>query len=29
MVDNPRKEELVLAWDRAKNINRTADDAPW
>lgn len=26
MVDNPRKEELRLAWNRAKNINGTVDD---
>lgn len=29
MVDNPRKEELRLAWNRAKNINGNVDDAPW
>lgn len=26
MVDNPRKEELRLAWNQAKTINGTVDD---
>lgn len=25
-MDNPRKEELRLAWNRAKDINGTVDD---